>query len=295
MDPGGVIRAAEFLYGHQQRKQAAETRAAELESGRQHDLALVEARGGVEGELIGMRGEEQRATQREGVELETDLVLPARQRMEESLIGSRGVQARETDAAAFELRAPLEEARLGLQERGQDITREGQWQRHNLGIMEEIGRNDRFREPTGEAFPLQSFGRDIADDFLYDPETGDLDPSRIPALMDVMAGQRGGASGLGLTAGAAAGGRTTTPPAAGAGTRPGLQQNEAGVPTGYISPQGDFQLDSAQVAGIRGQSIESHIETLLSIPDGETRMEYLEILEPMVAETVLGLFQQRGR
>ena len=161
-----------------------------------------------------------------------------------------------------------------------------------------------------DPFPLQGFGRDIASEFLSDPETGELDASRIPALTRIMAGDT---SGLGQRAGEATGSRTSTPPREGIFPRMrnlffgpgdqgggaqqpqgGLQRNESGAVTGWVSPGGDFSLDSATVAGVRQAPLESHVETLLAIPDDETRQEYLEILEPELAQQVIQLYQQRG-
>lgn len=276
-DPEGVVRAAELLYGHSERRRAEQIRAQELEAARQHDVSMAELRGDIGSRQIGERGE-----------VESGL-LGQRGAQELEQIGARGVESRATDEAAFELRRPFMEreldqgdVRLGLQRRGQnldyDVSLLSLFQRAN----EEEGRNTRFnvgqRGSSGSEFPLQSFGRDIAEDYLTNPQTGEVDYSRLGEVMEIMRGR--------VPAGAAAGGRMTVPP--------GLTRNEQGTPISYGSPSGDFQLDSAQIAQIRNQPPESHVEALRALPDPDSRAEYLSLLEPRIAQYLQRLVTQSG-
>lgn len=295
---GLVINATDLLLEEERRKQAMSARAKELEGAQAHDIAMAELTGGQALEQIVARGTEERAGQRLGAELETGVILPARTRMEEQLIGRRGVEERTTDQFGFELRSPLEERRLGIQEDELGIRREG------LGLQrEELRSRERMHgeEMTARAlenlrsaradqmrlgFPLEGLARDYLELSAEDENLTNED--RIRRSMEIAAGR---SDFLGRPAGVGTNTTTRTPPPGGRG---GFQLGERGDTVGWTSRDGQLSFGMGEVDRIRAQPMESHVETLLGIPDDETRQEYLELLDPTVAAQALQLARERG-
>jgi len=286
----GVQGGFELLAQNQKQNEAAELRATERQEDRRfttgmeslrarHAQELAAQRGEIEGELIGLRGDEtmEQMLQRHKDEMEN---INLRGDIEENLIGVRGEEARETDEFGVELRQPNVDAQLSIQRDANKIRREGIFADMNLGMMREIGVNRRFDnpQPSGSGFPLTSFSNQLGQQYDLSGENPEA-AGNIRGLMQIAAGDPAGiellVGGQGA-GGAAVGGTQTSPPQQGGAPELGRSGGPGGADLGF---------NEQELQEIMDLPLTSHIETVRGLAPEDVE-GYLNILDPTVADQV---------